>query len=196
MLGAERLELTQDQVELLRVALVVEQRVLEEREGGTVGGRELAEEKVPSGEEVLEDVERGGQLTAERGDALLVRSLLAPLCVDLVRRSLPDAVEPVEEDVDRGARASARSERAAGPASAQERGLHDTGRRRALGTPLQGRSVELIDDEPPVDLVHAETIWDNRGGRRRSASRPDVRRSLRSIAVSRRPSGSAEPSGP
>ena len=54
MLVAKGLELTKDQVELLRVALVGEERVLEEREGGAVGGRELAEEKVPSGEEIFE----------------------------------------------------------------------------------------------------------------------------------------------
>jgi hypothetical protein len=90
-------------MEFLRVPLVVQERVLEKREHGAVGGRELAKEEVASVEEVLEQVEGGGQLTAQRSDPLLIGSLLAPLDLDLIRGALPDAVEPVEEDVQLGA---------------------------------------------------------------------------------------------
>jgi hypothetical protein len=99
---AERLKLPQDQVKRLGVPLVVQERVLEERERGAVGSRELAEEVVAPVEESFEHVEGATQLLTEPVDAALVGSLLAPLGIDLVGWALPDAVEPVEEDVDLG----------------------------------------------------------------------------------------------
>ena len=47
--------LPEDQVELLRVRLVVDQAVLEERKRGAVGRRELTEQVVPAGEQLLEE---------------------------------------------------------------------------------------------------------------------------------------------
>src|SRR5919197_5754119 len=62
---SERLVIPEDPVEELVVALFPEERVLEERERGAVGCRELAEEVVASGEQVFELVEPRPHLGAE-----------------------------------------------------------------------------------------------------------------------------------
>ncbi len=86
----------------LVVGLVAVERVLQERKGRTVGGREHAEEVVPPVEQALEAIERVGQLTTEHRDPVLVHVVLRPLGLDLVRGPLPHPVEPVEEDIELG----------------------------------------------------------------------------------------------
>jgi hypothetical protein len=97
--AVEWLELAEDQVEFFCVPLVVQSGVLEKRKRGAIGRGELAEEEVASVEESFKQVEGGGQLATQRSDSLLIGSLLAPLGLDLIRRALPDAIEPVEKDV-------------------------------------------------------------------------------------------------
>jgi kynurenine formamidase len=87
-------------VELLRVVLVEDQAVLEEREGCTVRGRERSEEIVPAREHPLEELARAREFLSELVDPRLVRLGLTPFGLDLVGRPLPEAVEPVEEDVE------------------------------------------------------------------------------------------------
>ena len=104
--------LPEDEVELVGVGLVVDEAVLEERKRRAVGRRELPEEVVAPGEQPLEELERPRQLPAELVDPLRIGLRLAPLRLDLVRRPLPDPVEPVEEDVELGtARLVLREER-------------------------------------------------------------------------------------
>src|SRR3954471_2500669 len=95
------LPIAQDQVEELVVISVVQRRELQEREGTDVGGGErVAEEVVAVLEHGLEAVERLDHLGLELGYAALVRRRLAELRFDRVRRSLPGAVEPVDEFLD------------------------------------------------------------------------------------------------
>ena len=61
-------------MELLGVGLVVDQRVLEERERGAVGRREPPEEIVAPRQELLEDVERARELSPELGNPSLIRT--------------------------------------------------------------------------------------------------------------------------
>ena len=77
-------------MELLRVRLVVDQAVLEERKRGAVGRRELTEQVVPAGEHLLEELERAGQLATELVEPRLIPLRLTALRLDLVRRALPD----------------------------------------------------------------------------------------------------------
>src|SRR5688572_5561869 len=100
--AVEREMLAKDEVELLRVSLVEDQSVLEERKRRAVGRRELAEEVLAPCEHPLEDVERAGELPTELVDPRLVALRLAALCLDLVRRAFPDPVEPVQEDLELG----------------------------------------------------------------------------------------------
>ena len=61
-------------MEAVRIAVLPEQRVLEERERDDVGGRELvAEEEVAAGEQILEDRQRARDQPLELGDARAVR---------------------------------------------------------------------------------------------------------------------------
>src|SRR5712692_578856 len=64
---------------------------------------ELAEEVVAAAEQRLEEIEGAGHRPAQLLDPPAVGLRLAELCLDLVRRALPDAVEPVEEDLELGA---------------------------------------------------------------------------------------------
>jgi hypothetical protein len=100
MVVPERLKLAQDEVKQLAVLVVVEDGVLQERECGAVGDGEFAEQVLAPVEQVLEQVQRRGQFVAQSVDPSLVRRRLRSLGFDLVRRTLPDVVEPVEEDVD------------------------------------------------------------------------------------------------
>src|SRR4051812_2976540 len=85
-------------MEQLVVVWIVESRELQEREGTDVGGCEgVAEEVVAAGEHVIEAVEGGDHLLLELGYERGVGVRLAELGLDLVRRTLPGVVEPVDE---------------------------------------------------------------------------------------------------
>src|SRR5204862_3220135 len=100
-----------DAVEQVLVRLVVEERVLQERERCAVRRRELAEEEVAASEQPLEEVEAAAQLLGELRDRSCIRLGATQLRLERVRRSLPDPVEPVQEDVQlRPARRLARKE--------------------------------------------------------------------------------------
>src|SRR5438270_7627480 len=89
----------QNPVKKLIVALVVEERVLQEREGDAVGDREgLPEEEIAAREEGVEEVAGAGELALERRDVTGVRGTSGELGLELVRRALPDPIEPVDED--------------------------------------------------------------------------------------------------
>src|SRR4051794_14054257 len=94
-MAVERLTLVQDLVEALVVGGVDRGRVLQEREREQVGGGERVAEQVRApGEQALEE----GEVLAQRGPVRLGAALVG----DRVGRDLPDAVEPVGEDVDLG----------------------------------------------------------------------------------------------
>ena len=69
--------------------------VLDEREGADVRGREVAEQVVAPVEQALEEALPAREPPQE-GGVLVTRG-------DGVRRSLPDIVEPLDEDVNLGA---------------------------------------------------------------------------------------------
>lgn len=69
-------------------------------EGTAVGRRELTEQVVTAVQHALEEAERTEQLATELLDPPLVGRGPRSLGLDLVRRPLPDPVEPVEEDVE------------------------------------------------------------------------------------------------
>ena len=104
MLGTERLVLVEDAVKRLVVGWVVDERELQEREGDAVrGGQARPEQEVAILQQIVEQGEpplyQRAELGAPRGGG--VRA--AQLRLDLVGRRLPHAVEPVDEDVHRGA---------------------------------------------------------------------------------------------
>src|SRR4051794_7872398 len=68
----------------LRNGKAAQSAVLEEREGGAVGGAEPAEEELPAGEELLEEVEAAAQLGRVAGDRLLVGRSRPELRVDRI----------------------------------------------------------------------------------------------------------------
>src|SRR2546430_15598744 len=74
--------------------------VLEERKCDHVGDSELAVEVVAPVEQALEGVERAAHARTELVDAAPVRLRPFELGGDQVRRPLPEAVEPVDEDRD------------------------------------------------------------------------------------------------
>lgn len=89
----------QDQVERLGILGVVQRGVLQERESGDVGRRELPQQVLATGQHLLEQVEIPLHRPAQALDPLRVALGLRFLDLgrDLVRRSLPDPVEPVDE---------------------------------------------------------------------------------------------------
>ena len=88
----------EDPVEEPWVVVLVEEREAEEGKGRGVGGRELAEEVLAPGEECFEELERCGQLDPQLLDSREIRARAGELGLDLVRRPLPDTVEPVDEE--------------------------------------------------------------------------------------------------
>src|SRR5206468_3303377 len=81
--------------ELVVVRRKPEARVLEEWESGDVRETELAEEVVAAVEKRLEKLDRAAHVHGE--------SIRRAVVGDLVRRTLPGAVEPVDEDPHLGA---------------------------------------------------------------------------------------------
>ena len=96
---AERHRIAEDLVEAVLVALLPDDRVLEEGKRDHVrDGQLVAEEEVAPGEERLEERQRICDPLRELRDPLPARLRLLLLGGDQVRRPLPDVVEPVDED--------------------------------------------------------------------------------------------------
>ena len=95
--------LHENPVEGLVVLLAPDQPVFQKREGSAVGDGEVAQEVVAAGEHRLEEVSRARELRGQPGRASLVGPLLGELLREPVGRTLPDAVEPVDEDARFGA---------------------------------------------------------------------------------------------
>src|SRR5439155_14160125 len=100
--AAERLPLVEDAMEELVVFRITPARELEERERRAVRSRELAHQEVAAGEHRLEAVERSAKLCARGSDQLAVGLVCEELALDRVRPSLPDTVEPVDEELELG----------------------------------------------------------------------------------------------
>ena len=165
--------------------------VLEERERGHVGGRQLvAEEVVAAGEERLEAVERGGDPPSSSAIRAAVRLGLLLLGCDQVRRPLPDLVEPVEEDPQLlAARGVGREERRLRKALLEV--LEDARRVVQDEVAVDEDGHELLaadrDDRAPVGRVDVDPL-----DRARSCGRARARRARR---WSRRGSGRARSAG-
>src|SRR4249919_4006097 len=96
--AVEREVLDEDPVERLRVFRIDDHAVLEELEERAVDDAELVAQHVRTvGEQRLEAVARALQLLDLRADALLDPLLHRERALELVRRLLPDAVEPVDQ---------------------------------------------------------------------------------------------------
>ena len=84
--------------------------------------KRVAHEVVAAVEQRLEPVQPPAQLLGPGGDPRLVGRRAGELGLDRVRRALPDAVEPVDEDVDLGApRGVGGPERRVGAAASSQR---------------------------------------------------------------------------
>src|SRR3990170_2468470 len=103
MLVAERLMVGKDAVKELVVGKVAPGGVLEEWIGDAVGGAEVPEQVIAALEQALEDAETIAHLGAAGRDELGVGSGALEFVLELVRRLLVDALEPVDEQVHLGA---------------------------------------------------------------------------------------------